>query len=127
MQRHEIRTDEDRQRVASAVRDLPPGNWAVEVKRLQNRRTLDQNALYWRWLHIIASETGHDAEEVHEAMKRKFIAPAYGEVFGEFVDRRTTTDQTTGSMAEYLERVRAFAATDLGIHLPLPEEKRHAA
>ena len=114
--RHEIRTDADRERAAEAILGLPPGKWAVEVKRLQNRRTLDQNA----------SETGHDAEEVHEAMKRKFIAPAYGEVFGEFVDRRSTTDQTTGSMADYLNRVHAFATTDLGIHLPLPEE-RHAA
>ena len=123
MQRHEIRSDEDRQRVASAVRDLPPGKWAVEVKRLQNRRTLDQNALYWRWVHMIASETGNDADEVHDAMKKKFIAPEYVEVFGELVDRRSTADKRTGEMVEYMEKVRAWAFSTLGIALPLPEER----
>ena len=124
--RYEIRSAGDHERAVEGVRTLAPGKWVVEVKRLQDKRTLDQNALYWRWLHIIAQETGNDAEEIHEAIKRKFLAPIYVEVFGELVDRRSTTDQSIGDMAALMNKVHAWAHTDLGIHLPLPEE-RHAA
>ena len=123
---YEIRSDQDREIVLNAVWHLPDGQWSVEIKRLKGRRTLQQNALYWRWVHIIADETGNDAEDIHEAIKLKFITPELVTVLGETVPRRSTADKDIDAMTALMNKVHAWAHTDLGILLPLPEE-RHAA
>lgn len=123
---YEIRSDQDREIVLNAVWYLPDGQWSVEIKRLKSRRTLQQNALYWRWVHIVADETGNDAEDIHEAIKLKFITPELVTVLGETVPRRSTANKDIDAMAMLMNKMHAWAHTDLGIHLPLPEE-RHAA
>ncbi|MGP1257067.1 MAG: hypothetical protein ACTS10_21805 [Kiloniellales bacterium] len=120
---YEIRSETDRDIVLNAVWHLPEGQWSVEIKRLKSKRTLQQNALYWRWIHIIADETGNDAEDIHEAIKLKFIEPEPVTVFGETVTRRSTANKDIGAMAALMNKVHAWAHTDLDIHLPLPEER----
>ena len=120
---YEIRSDADRDIVLNAIWHLPEGQWSVEIKRLKSKRTLQQNALYWRWVHLIANDTGNDAEDIHEAIKLKFIEPEFITVFGETVPRRSTANKDIDAMAVLMNKVHAWAHTDLGIHLPLPEER----
>lgn len=41
----------------------------IEVKKLFNKRSLDQNALMWVWFDVLADYTGHSSEEIHQIVK----------------------------------------------------------
>jgi hypothetical protein len=94
---------------------------AVRIEPARKLRTLPENAYYWGVvLTMIAEETGHTPEEVHhsepiEALRRKLSAPL-GWITG------STTDLSTVEFEDYLTRIRAWAATFLGMFIPLPNE-----
>lgn len=93
----------------------------------KKNRSLEQNSLYWKWLGIIAKDTGHNADEIHEFCKIKFLPPVFVEINGEVHEaRRTTTKLKIDDMSTYMTKVHAWATGELGILLPIPEE-RHAA
>ena len=98
--------------------------WAFSLKRKQKARSLSQNALYWKWMDKIADETGHTKDELHEAVARMFLPLKSLDLGGEerFV-AQTTTKLSVTKMSEYMDRIHAWAATDLGVHLPIPEEQ----
>lgn len=110
------------------VADLPADQvWEIRIRRYKPSRSLQQNALYWKWLGIIAQDTGHDADEIHEFCKIKFLPPVFVEINGEVHEaRRTTTKLKVDEMSAYMDRVYAWATSELGMVLPIPEE-RHAA
>ena len=112
----------------NTVADLPADQvWEVRIRPYKASRSLQQNALYWKWLGIIAAETGHDADEIHEFCKLKFLPPVFVEIKGEVREaRRTTTKLKVDEMSNYMNRVYAWATSELGMVLPVPEE-RHAA
>ena len=95
--------------------------WSVEIKPYRKKRSLSQNAMYWaevnRIVKAIADFTGYDNDEVHDLLKKKFLTPTVIEIGGEVAERYTTTNLTTTGMSDYMERVRAFAATELGISM----------
>jgi len=96
--------------------------WRVTVVRYVKTRSNPQLALYWKWLHIIAIETGNEAEDLHDIFKRKFIEPDVIDMGGTSYARWTTGKMTAKEMSEYMERVMAFTVSNLGIMLPIPEE-----
>ena len=72
-------------------------------------------------LTAIAESTGNSTEDIHVVLRdrllpRKFITLGSKEV----EVRKTTTDLTTEEFTLYLEAVRAWAATELGITMPDP-------
>lgn len=87
-------------------------------------RSNPQNRYYWGVVvEMIASETGHTTEEIHEYLKglllpRRFLTVGKTEV----QLTKSTTTLSTQDMEEYLERARAFAATELGLSIPLPHQ-----
>lgn len=103
--------------------------WEITVQRKRKKRTLKQNALMWKWINevadAVAEHTGHDADDIHEFFKAKFL-PAAGrkivEIDGETVERRTTTALDTAGMGRYMDAIYAFVVNELGILLPVPEE-----
>lgn len=102
--------------------------WEVKIGPYKTNRSLEQNALYWKWLGIIAKDTGHDADEIHEFCKQKFLEPIFVDINGEVHEaRRTTTKLKVDEMSAYMNRVYAWATSELGILLPLPEDQLEAA
>lgn len=102
--------------------------WEMILRPHKRSRSLEQNALYWKWLGIIAKDTGHDSEEIHEFCKQKFLEPIFVEINGEVHEaRRTTTKLKVDEMSSYMNRVYAWATSELGILLPLPEDRLEAA
>lgn len=123
----EERIRENCLRVIGALNlDLP---WAVVIRPYKKDRSLAQNRLYWDWLTLIGTETGYDKDDLHEALAEKFLPPVpVRAVLGEIIHRRRST--TTLSVAEftaYLVTIERFAASDLGIQLPRPEDMYHEA
>lgn len=97
--------------------------WSVTIARAKSKRSIEQNNLMWSWLTIIANETGNTAKAIHEWCKAEFLPPVYVEVNGKVHEaRRSTTDLNTAEMAEYLRRIETWAASDLGIVLPHPDD-----
>lgn len=103
------------QAIASRISVLPEEKiWRVTVEPYKYRRSDEQNNFAWRLYRGIAEETGYTAEEIHAICKHKFGEPRtvkYGET--EIVEY-STRDKDTKWMADYLDRVQAWAASEFG-------------
>lgn len=95
----------------------------VTIGSKRKERSLNQNAWYWGVvLAVIAEETGHTAEELHEIFKRMFLPPrvvTYKEK--ELKIASSTANLNTLEFSQYIERIRAEAGT-MGITIPDPSQ-----
>lgn len=83
-------------------------------------RSQKQNAYYWGVvLKIMGDEIGYLPDEVHQLMGKQFLSyeRSPGELF-----IKSTTKLSTVEFEDYLSNVRRFAATELNIYVPLPNE-----
>ena len=95
--------------------------WDVTVERHKDKRSLSQNALLHRWFGIIADETGNTRDDIKEAYRDMFLDKVPVQIGGkECLVGRSTTKLSTAEMAEFMDKVQAHAASELGILLPLP-------
>ncbi len=102
---------------------LRNGRYRVKIERFTEPRTLSQNALMWLWFTCIEQETGTDKNVVHKHYCRKFLSEiAYFQGIEEVVVRGTS-ELNTIQMTDFLNKVQADAAAELGITLPLPADR----
>lgn len=89
-------------------------NWVVKVSEQKSTRTLEQNARLWALYRSIGNWIGEDQDTIHEYMGNKFLKTTR-EVNGEvIISIESTTKLNTERMAEYQEKICAWAATELG-------------
>ena len=90
-----------------------------------NRRSNTQNSFYWGVvLETIAADTGHTSEEIHEVFKAQFLPRKFVTVgFTEVQLPKSTTELSTIEFEQYLEQIRAWCSTELGISIPIPNEE----
>jgi len=82
----------------------------------------NQNGYYWAVVVAdIAAHTGHTPQEIHEEMKI-LHNPVASEFSPEITKGGSTEALNTIEFEEYVERVRVWAATDLDLVIPLPNE-----
>lgn len=130
-QKYLISDELQARRVASLVSGLKIDGkpWQVTVARYVKKRTLPQNNLYWQWLTIIGNETGYDKAELHDAFRERFLPFEDVEVCGVMRRRLTSTSDpafTTDRMTAYMTQIERFAATELGMILPHPEDDHYS-
>ena len=94
----------------------------VTIEKRRKRRTDNQNSYYWGVvIRTIANECGYRSDEelaaVHAELKKKFLPHN-----GKLALPQSTTTLNTADFTEYIEKVRAWAATELGIYIPDPNE-----
>ena len=97
--------------------------WTVEIKKKTKQRTLNQNALYWKWIGIFANETGNSEDDMHEFFKDKWCPISEVTVGDEVRQVRSTKKLKTVEMTEYMDKVYAFIVGEFGIILPIPEDQ----
>ena len=107
----------DRRSFDGFVRGLDGQEIEIRVCRLRTQRTLSQNA----WYHgcivpMLAEYCGYERDEMHEALKHKFLKQV--DEHG-FETTRSTRDLTTAEFTEYAEQCRRLAA-QLGVVIPDP-------
>ena len=110
-----------RDRAMAAVGELPIGNppLAVTVSAHKAKRTQSQNARYWAMLGVMAEHTGHEAEEIHDLMRAKFLEHREVTIGGQqYTILQSTTRLSTAAMAAYIERIEAWA-----YHEQIPVER----
>lgn len=92
----------------------------IEVQERKSTRTMNQNSYYWLYLGIIAEETGHSTEDLHELFKGKFLSSGIKEIFGEKVrSKQSTTQLSVGRFVEYLMQIEELTG------VPLPDTSEY--
>lgn len=120
----------DRAAMDSIIAELPEGlELQMEITRLRATRSQQANRYYWGVVLKALSElTGYTPEDLHDLMKAKFIpkelaiTTGNGEVVDSFVLGGSTRQLDTKEFYEYVERIRLWANTTLGLAIPEPNE-----
>ncbi len=121
---------EDRRRFDDAVAALDDRrDYEVVIRRLHANRSQQSNRYYWAVVVALLSEhTGYTPDETHELLKMQFIPKRLafldgnGEVKGEFVVGGSTRKMTTAEFQSYIESIRVWAAQELSVVIPDPNE-----
>ena len=91
-------------------------------------RTLSQNNYYWGVIvPLIAEEMGDDTESVHEILKHKFLKKTKTiknrKGNEEQIEKViSTTKLTTKQFIQYIDSVKRWASSFLGLYIPDPGE-----
>ena len=95
----------------------------ITVGEQKKRRSLNLNSYYWAVVvKLLSEETGYDKDEMHEVLKSMFLRTRY-QIKGVWVDStKSTTKLTHKEMSEFIEEVKRFASTTLGVYIPDPNE-----
>lgn len=102
---------------------LRNGRYRVTIERYTEPRTLNQNALMWMWFTCIEQETGTPKQDVHDYYCNLFLRRTAVINGNETVIAGSTSKLNTLQMTDFLNKVKADAATEFGIMLPLPADR----
>lgn len=122
------------------------GKLEVMYRPFKVDRSIEQNALYWKWLTEIANHTGSTKDEMAEYYKEKFLIgiftrddPEYAEMAAaikavseysqedyrmirkQVINLTSTTKCSVKQMTEYLNNIKIHATVDVGVNLTMPE------
>lgn len=102
---------------------LSNGAYTITIKKAQQKRSLPQNDLMWLWFTCIEQETGTPKEDVYMYYCKKFLCKVI-EIGGHREKIYNTSSKLTmEEMTEFLNKIQADAATELGITLPKREDR----
>lgn len=104
------------------LKKLIKQNAIVEIKKVNPRRSLQQNKYLYLLLGIAGMEWGFSIDELKILWKRK-ISPSifvYEKNKNKFL--RSTADLTTKELTDAIEQLRKFSA-EQGLYLPEPHEE----
>lgn len=111
------------QELAYVFSTLANGTYHITIKRASEKRSIPQNDLMWMWLTCIERETGTPKDDIYMYYCKKYLMKTIQ--IGERVERiyNTSSKLTTEQMTCFLDRIKMDAKTELGIDLPLPEDR----
>lgn len=115
-----VSLDTDLEFLFSTLRN---GRYIISVKRASERRTIAQNDLMWSWFSCIENETGTAKNDVYMYYCKKFLCKVIS--VGERMEKicQTSSMLNTAQMTDFLKKIQADAAAELGITLPIPEDR----
>lgn len=87
-------------------------------KEEEDLRTIQQNRYYHKLLDIICDHTGDNHMEMHEKLKIELLGKPYVYKDREVIVVPSTTELTTKTFGDYLEKVFKFASEEFGLVLP---------
>lgn len=98
------------------------------IKPFVKNRSKAQNDLFHEWIKVISREHGSDFEWTKNEIKRKFLGfqkHRYKDHDGNVVVQEIIPESSklnTKEMKYFMDQIMAWAATDMGITLPIPED-----
>jgi len=99
----------------------------VSVKEIKKKRSLNANALYWKWLSIICNYTGDDVQGLHHDLKVKFLGFEENKSIISKTEKlqnlkvKSSKKLSTNEFYNYMVQVEIFAKRFLEITLPTPD------
>ena len=102
---------------------LSNGSYTITIKKASQKRSIPQNDLMWMWLTCIERETGTPKDDVYMYYCKRYLMKTIQ--IGDKQERiyNTSSKLSAAEMTEFLNHIQADAATELGIRLPLPEDR----
>ena len=102
---------------------LRNGSYNLILKRVNEKRTVNQNDLMWMWFRCIENDTGTDKNDIYMYYCKKFLCKVIR--IGEKVEKvyETSSMLNTTQMAEFMNKIQADAASEFGIILPIPDDR----
>ena len=102
---------------------LANGTYHITIKRASEKRSIPQNDLMWMWLSCIERETGTPKDDVYMYYCKKYLQKTIQ--VGTKQERIYTTSSklSAAEMTEFLNKIQADAASELGITLPQPNDR----
>lgn len=101
----------------------------IQVNEKKSTRSQQQNSYYWLYLGVIAKETGHTTDDLHELFKGKFLSKGIKEIFGEKVrSKASTATLSVGRFVEYLmeiEELTGVPLPDTSLYYGFSYHRRH--
>lgn len=113
----QVRIDTNLDYLFSTLRN---GVYTLTIKRASEKRTIAQNDLMWMWFACIENETGTAKEDVYNHYCKKFLSKP--DPMGEGFINDTSSRLNTKQMTDFMMKIQADAASELGITLPVPED-----
>lgn len=102
-------------------------DYVVVVKVNRPIRSIKQNAYYWVCLQIVAIETGHTKEQLHEICKKRFNSDMIPlPKSGNEIVPNTTSDLDELEFIAYTNRCKQFFTDEFGIVIPEREKMTEA-
>ena len=116
-------TFQDREQFDKDLSNNEGMNVYITIREQKNRRSLNLNSYYWAVVvKLVSNETGYDKEEAHEILKSMFLRTKY-QIKGIWVDgMKSTTKLSNQEMIDYIDEVKRFASSSLGLYIPDPNE-----
>jgi hypothetical protein len=109
---------ERREDFAALIQRLDGKDVELILRKHRRSRSRNQNAYYWGVvIPLIAEHCGYMDEEMHEALKWRFLQKHDGPL----PTVRSTTDLDTAEFTEYIEQCRILGA-EMGVVIPGPGE-----
>ena len=120
-----IRGEEQRAHTCRVIAGLDLKKpWRVTIAPYRKVRSPSQNNLMWAWLEEVVDHvrehTGEDKDDIHEFFKAKFCPDSSVQIGGSAMIYKTTTKLDTAQMSRYLEDIRSWCFSALGISLSAP-------
>jgi hypothetical protein len=100
---------------------LRNGVYTLTIKRASEKRTVAQNDLMWMWFACIENETGTAKDDVYNHYCKKFLSKP--DPMGEGFINDTSSKLNTKQMTDFMTKIQADAASELGIMLPIPDDR----
>jgi hypothetical protein len=89
------------------------------VQKEQKERTNQQSKyLFGVVYQLISEETGYSKEEVHEMMKSIYLKDNKVVNNKRYTVIRSTSSLTTVEMVEYIENIKRWSSSELGLNIP---------
>ena len=94
----------------------------VQFSKLRKNRSAEQNRYYWGVVIRMIGEycgyfTAEELQSVHEELKKQILPTK-----GKFNIPESTAKMTTDEFSQYVEKVKIFAAKELNLYIPEPNE-----
>mgnify|MGYP003121293753 FL=1 len=121
-----INSDKDKQSLINYLKEL--GNdYLVDVKKQRNTRSKMQNNYYWACIvQPLGNELGYFPDEMHDTLKIKFASEWQSiEINDNQIGLQTVNSTARMNSKEfevYVDQIRIWALTELGVRLMLPNE-----
>lgn len=121
-----LMTPDTRHMVVDYIEGLPMRPlMKVTIEPVKSGPTYSQRGLLHKWIGIIADHTGYSPSETKEILKEMFLVKVDREFAGE--TRMVFPSTENLSKSDYsmlMDRIQAFASTELGMVLPAINDRR---
>jgi hypothetical protein len=113
-----LRTPDVLENCVNGLKQLPDDEiWEVVAKPYKLNRSVEQNALMWQLLTLLADHTAHSKDEMYTITTEMFLAPTVVEFRGQIHRRYSTSKLKIGEMSEFIERLYQLSAEE-GLYMP---------